>query len=243
MSASRKPGKLFGVGVGPGDPNLLTLRAVQVLQAVDVIFHVSGPRSRESISKNIVETIDGCAAKSEELLFSMSTDSGIRNAAVTAAAERVAAVLREGKDCAFATIGDPLIYSTFSYLLREVRDLVADVPVEVVPGITAFQAAAAAWKNPLAEDEEVLTVVPRWSTDRTHLQAVDAADTVVCLKTYRERNVVLQALRETMCPDELLYAARIGHTGEVLETDPDAVHELPIDYISLLVARRRKSHG
>ncbi|MFW5802558.1 MAG: precorrin-2 C(20)-methyltransferase [Verrucomicrobiota bacterium] len=231
-------GTLYGVGVGPGNPDLLTVRAVRVFQAVDTIFHVAGPRTRQSISKGIVESLDGCADKSIELTFSMSTDVDERRASVRSAAEQVAERLRQGRDCAFATIGDPFIYSTFSYLLRAVREICPDVAVEVIPGITAFQAAAAAWGKPLAEDEEVLTIVPRWNPDRKHVQALEAADTAVCLKTYRDRAAALQAIEDTMAPEEVLYAARVTQDDEVLEWDADSISQLPIDYLSLTIARR-----
>lgn len=231
-------GTLYGVGVGPGDPELLTMRAVRVFQSVDTIFHVAGPRTRQSISKGIVASLDGCAAKSIELTFSMSTNAEERQASVRSAANQVAEQLRQGSDCAFATIGDPFIYSTFSYLMRAVRALCPDAPVEVVPGITAFQAAAAAWGKPLAEDEEVLTVVPRWNPDRRHVQALEAADTAVCLKTYRDRAVAMQAIEDAMAPEDVLYAARVTQDDQVLEWDPATISHLPIDYLSLTIARR-----
>lgn len=231
-------GTLYGVGVGPGNPDLLTVRAVRIFQTVDTIFHVAGPRTRQSISKRVVESLEGCADKSVELTFSMSTDAEARHASVRAAADQVVERLRQGRNCAFATLGDPFIYSTFSYLLRAVRAICPDVSVQVIPGITAFQAAAAAWGKPLAEDEEVLTIVPRWNPDRKHVQALEAADTAVCLKTYRDRAAALQAIEDTMAPEDVLYAARVTQDDEVLEADPEAIPQLPIDYLSLTIARR-----
>ena len=236
-------GHFYGVGLGPGDPDLLTLRAAKILRNVDVIFHVAGPRSGHSISRMIVTTIEGSDDKSEELVFSMSTNERVRREKVQDAAERVCAVLREGRDCAFATIGDPLIYSTFSYLQREVCRRLPEIAVTVVPGVTAYQAAAADWGKPLAEDNDVLTVVPRWQSDKRRLHALAAADTVVCLKTYRDRAEVFDALRSTLAPEEMLYAARVGHRDEVLETDPEKISALPVDYLSLLVARRHSVDG
>ncbi|MFA4943914.1 MAG: precorrin-2 C(20)-methyltransferase [Lentisphaeria bacterium] len=236
--AGEKLGRLWGVGLGPGDPQLLTLRAVEALKSAQVIFHVAGPHSRESVSERIVAAVTGCAAKSRPLLFSMSTAAAVRRAAVRAAAEEVAAAMRNGQDCAFATIGDPLVYSTFTYLQREIRQLLPAAVIEVVPGITCFQAAAAAWGEPLVEDEEVLTLVPRWNPDRRHRQALEAADTVVCLKTYHDRATVLDALHASLNPAAILYAARVGHGDQRLETEPAAIAEQPIDYLSLVIAKR-----
>lgn len=235
-------GVFYGIGVGPGDPRLLTLRAVEVLRAVDAIFHVAGPRSRESISLKIVESVEGCREKCEELVFSMSNNEAVRAASVQRAAARIAEVLREGRSCAFATIGDPLIYSTFSYVQRVLRQLLPTVAIEVVPGITSFQAAAARSGSVLVEDEEVLTVVPRWRDDERHRAALAAADTAVALKTYHERNDALAAIERHMQPEALLYAARVGQAAERIESRLDAIRREPIDYLSLIVARRHGSH-
>ena len=238
MSANDTLGKLYGVGVGPGDPQLLTLRAVDLLCSVDVIFHVVGPRSRSSVSEQIVDSIEACTASREALVFSMATDPVERHDSVVAAAVRVVAALESGKNCAFATIGDPLIYSTFTYLQKEVQNLLPDVEIEVVPGITSFQAAAAVWGKPLVEDNEVLSVIPRWNEEGTKRGAMAAADTAILLKTYRDRSAALGAIETQMQPDEMLYAARMGLEDQVVETDPETIAGLEIEYLSLLIAKR-----
>ena len=239
MNEEQTVGTLYGVGVGPGDPGLLTMRAVEVLRKVDVIFHVAGPRSRTSISERIVASVEGRNARMEKLVFSMSTDTDERKRSVREAAQKVARALETGADCAFATIGDPLVYSTFSYLQRIVRELLPAVNICVIPGITAFQAAAAARGEPLVENNEVLTVIPRWQGPERLAAAMKDADTAVLLKTYRHRQDALDAVQSVMPDADLLYAARVGMSDEVLETSTEGISEHAIDYLSLLIAKRR----
>lgn len=235
---SEKLGILYGVGVGPGDPGLLTLRAAEVLRSVDVIFHVVGPRSRSSVSERVVTELGDCKGRREELVFSMANEPETRLASVREAARKVADALERGEHCAFATIGDPLIYSTFSYLQREVSRLLPALAVRVIPGITAFQAAAAQWGEPLVEDNEVLSIIPKWGDDEGRRAVIDAADTAVILKSYRNRNEALATMQSRMAPDHLLYAARLGLADQFLSSDAAEVIEKDIEYLSLLIAKR-----
>ncbi|MBN2233105.1 MAG: precorrin-2 C(20)-methyltransferase [Deltaproteobacteria bacterium] len=232
-------GILYGVGVGPGDPGLLTLKAAAILRAADIIFDIVGPQSTLSVSARVVDTVDNRRGRRENLLFSMSTDPAVRAEYVEKAALRVAEVLRQGLTAAVATIGDPLIYSTFGYLRRAVLELLPGVRVEIVPGITSFQAAAATRGTALVEDREVLTVIPAWDREANDHQVLEHADTAVLLKTYRSREAALKALDRHMPEARLLYAARLGLPGETVADDRETIDRLPPEYLSLLVARRR----
>jgi precorrin-2/cobalt-factor-2 C20-methyltransferase len=233
-------GILYGVGVGPGDPELLTLKAAAVLKAADVIFDIVGPQSNLSVSARVVDTVVGGRKRREGLPFSMSTDPALRAEYVERAATRVAAALRQGLNAAVATIGDPLIYSTFGYLRRVVLDLLPGLRVEIVPGITSFQAAAATRGTALVEDREVLAVIPAWDREAGDHPVLAHADTAVLLKTYRSRDAALAALERHMPGAELLYAARLGLAEETVADDRETIDQLPPEYLSLLVARRHR---
>jgi precorrin-2/cobalt-factor-2 C20-methyltransferase len=154
--------RLIGVGVGPGDPELVTLKAVRVLATAGRVFV---PVLDASDVGRAEATVRAHASheRIERLVFALNerTDSARRERHWDAAGERVAEWLREtGGTAAFATIGDPNVYSTFAYLAQTVRDLVPEVSVETVPGITAMQAMAAASGTPLVEGTEPLTLLP-----------------------------------------------------------------------------------
>ena len=202
-----------------------------------------GPRTETSVSGRIVDSVEGCRAERVELLFSMAADMAKRTADWERNAERVVRELSAGRDCAFVTIGDPLLYSTYTYLLREVRKRLPDLDVTTVPGITAFQAAAARANLPLVEDDEVLTVVPAWKEELATQGITKRPGTVVFLKTYRHRNQILEALASGTTPTTVLYAARVGLDGERIVVGTDELKALPDEYLSLLIVKQGASRN
>ncbi len=190
--------RLIGIGVGPGDPELITVKALRALRDCDVILvpatEVSGP------SAGRAETIvlAACPEVADRIVrvpFSMADRSGVtqrRAAAWQASADEAVLAFASGiRQVGFATIGDPSVYSTFSYLAAGVRDQVADLEVEVIPGITAMQGLAAASRTPLVEGDEVLALVPLKAGIETLLKVAEVADTCVAYKAGRH----LPALR------------------------------------------------
>lgn len=240
MTDTSKCGKLYGVGIGPGDPGLLTLRARDVLCSVDVVFNVAGPRSRRSISGGVVDAVEGCTARRRELIFSMAAEQSERETAWSENACLVIGEIELGNDVAFVTLGDPLIYSTFGYLRKEVLARLPQSRIEVIPGITSFQAAAALTGDALVEDREILTVIPSWDGVAPNEESLAGADTAVLLKTYKHRNRTLDLLTRSGSQRDIVYASRVGLDGQLLERNPDRVAELPPQYLSLLIAKRRK---
>jgi precorrin-2/cobalt-factor-2 C20-methyltransferase len=230
-------GTFYGVGVGPGDPSLLTLKAVEVFKSADVIFHVVGPNSDSSVSGRIVDSVEGCRAKRVELLFTMARDRATRMEAWKRHARQVAEELRAGRDCAMATIGDPMLYSTYIYVMREVMALLPEVRIVTVPGIAAYQAAASRANLPLVEDNESLVIVPALDSASAR-QAVAGADVAVLLKTYRQRAHLAEWLKETGATP-VLYAARVGCEDETLCQGEDVLARMPEQYLSLLVVKRK----
>lgn len=236
--AGGRLGHFYGVGVGPGDPRLLTQYAVEVFRKVDVIFHVTGPRSVGSVSGSVVDSIEGCRARRVELLFSMARDLAARRGDWERNADVVSEELRAGRDCAFASIGDPLVYSTFTYLLREVRRRLPDVRVTTVPGITSFQAAASRANMPLVENDETLTVIPAWKEELASAAATVRPGTTVFLKTYRHRDQILSSLKAGPTPAAVLYGARVGLKDERIAVGEAAVAAAPDEYLSLLIVKQ-----
>lgn len=240
QSRGESIGRLYGLGVGPGDPELITVKAQRILQRVQVVFHVTGPNSAASISGRIVDSVPGCHARRVELVFSMARHTADRKPAWEQNAQRVAAELRNGCDCAFVTIGDPLIYSTFTYLLREVRALLPQVSVETVPGITSYQQAAAVQNLPLAEGGQTLTIEPAPDHREHPCGESRRADCTVLLKTGRDHTALLQSIDKD---DTVLYAARLGCVDQVVTMDRRRIASLQPHYMSLMIAKRNRTDG
>ena len=155
-------GRLVGVGVGPGDPELLTIKGLRMLREADEVFvPVADTGEVGRAEATVREYLD--EGRIKRLLFALSDDMEARERNWTNAAQGVSEHLRSGKTCAFATIGDPNVYSTFTYLARAVREIEPDVEVETVPGITALQDLASRSGTVLLEGDERLALYDAWA--------------------------------------------------------------------------------
>lgn len=230
-------GTLYGVGVGPGPMEYLTLKAVEVLRSVDVVFTVVGPKTKSSVSRAVVEELGSLSGEIVDLQFSMSRDADVRHCAVVENAHIIEEYLKAGKNCAFATIGDPMIYSTFGYVMKFLQQNSPELSIEVIPGITSFAALAARSKSILVEDTEELRIVPGF--DKTSAEDIEfqPGTTTALMKLYRNRETILDRIGNDDDYD-ILYGARLGLDEEKIHRDMERVRELPPEYLSMLVVKR-----
>lgn len=231
-------GKLYGVGIGPGDPGLVTLRGAELLRAVDVIFTVVSPNASYSVSRAVVEALGPLRGEIHTLSFSMARDAAVRSAQVTANAEAVIDALRAGKDCVFATLGDTMTYSTFGYVLPIIEAALPGLAVEVVPGITSFATLAARSRRVLVENGEMLRVVPTFRAEQADSLDFPEKSATVLLKTYRSRAALWKRL-EREKNVEVLYGERLGMDGEYLCADREEMEARPSEYLSLVLVKKR----
>jgi precorrin-2/cobalt-factor-2 C20-methyltransferase len=240
-------GLLVGVGVGPGDPELVTVKALRTLRDADAILVPVLDTGEAGRAETIVRAHLGDDPRVRRAVFALNDRGGVtprRAAAWDAAARTAVDLLRDGADTvAFATIGDPNLYSTFTYLARTVRDLAPGTRIETVPGITAMQDLAARSGTVLAEGDEPLTLLPlagRRPGARDLLRAaLRGAGTVVAYKFGSRTAAVRADLRESGRLESAVYGARLGLDGERVA----AAAELdgPAPYLSTLIAPARRT--
>lgn len=225
-----KAGILYGVGVGPGDPENMTLKAVRILKEADVIA-APGNDVRESAAYRIaLQAVPELEEK--ELLpvfMPMTPDRKKTEQAHRKGAALLEKVLAEGKTAAFVTLGDPTVYSTFSYLEALVRSDGYDT--RYISGVTSFCAAAAALKEPLAEWQEPLHIIP--AVHRTP-EGMLWDGSCVMMKSGRRMKEVKEILKS--CGRRAVMAENVGMPGEKLY---GSVEEIPDDagYFSLIISR------
>lgn len=230
-------GTLYGIGVGPGAPDLLTLRAVRVLGQVDVILAAASPRNDYSCALETVRPHLAPRVRLLRLEFPMTRDVSALRTAWDKAARQTLEVLESGENAAFLTIGDPLIYSTFGYLWRTLRTLASEVRVEIIPGITSFQAAAARSGMILCEGTESLRIIPGINSQEELTKELVGADTAVILKAYRNFPAICEALRQSRRDAEVCLASQVEQPEEKLLQDLESLEDTP-PYMSLIISRK-----
>jgi precorrin-2/cobalt-factor-2 C20-methyltransferase len=226
--------------MGPGDPDLVTVRAVRVLRDADIVFVPVLDAADTGRAEATVRAHAG-HDRIERLVFAMSHASK-RHRHWDDAGERVAWWLRStGGTAAFATIGDPNVYSTFTYLAQTVVSLVDGVEVETVPGITAMQALSAASGVPLVEGTERLTLLPLARDGVDGLRgALDSDGSVVVYKAGRHLPAVAAVVRDA--GRDAVLGEHLGLPGERVASLSDV--DGPVPYLStVLVPAKRSERG
>ena len=234
--------RLVGVGVGPGDPELVTVKGVRVLQDADlVVVPVMDPHEQGRAEATVRAHVTHDRLR--RLVFALDDRGGPtaqRLSAWEAAADAVAQQLREhGGTVAFATIGDPNVYSTFTYLADAVRERVPAVQVETVPGITAMQDLAARSGTVLCEGTESLALLPLTAGVEAFEEALTHFDSVVAYKGGRHMPAVLEVLRRHDRLDGAVYGAALGLPDEQVGAAVEAPADAP--YLSTVVVPARRT--
>jgi precorrin-2/cobalt-factor-2 C20-methyltransferase len=224
---------LYGVGVGPGDPELLTIKAIRVIESVLV---VAGPVARlddESCALNIITDILKPDQIVIKLHFPMIRDLSERIKKRRAAALLLVEYLADGKDVAFITEGDPLLHSTFGYILEHLPE---DIQVEVIPGVSSIMAASADAKMPLVQANETLAVIPMTRDNITELeQVLQNFDTIVLMKVYRVLDQIIALLDKLDLLEKAILVERASHVESRVITNFRALNGRQVHYFSLLI--------
>ncbi len=242
---NRKLGKLYGVGVGPGDPELITLKALRVLKEVSYVFTASSAKNEYSLSSRTVEAHVQDKNRLISLNFSMLKDRGIRKEYWKKNSETVLEKLREGLDVAFVTVGDPMTYSTFGYLMKTILEMEPEVKIEIVPGITSYQAAAAASRTVLSENNENLLImsgVEGIDLLRESPGFLKNLDNIVVLKVYRKYSSIIKNLKALGLLDRSILVSNCTLASETICTDLTTIEEKKDNhppYFSLMLIKKK----
>ncbi|HZK25367.1 MAG TPA: precorrin-2 C(20)-methyltransferase [Oscillospiraceae bacterium] len=231
----------YGIGVGPGDSGYLTKTAIDALAASQVVCVPKSKAERESVALQTAQPYLAAEVLIEELLFPMTRDTVVLAQHWREAASRVAQLLTEHSVVSFLTIGDPLLYSTFSYLLQFLRKLTPTVKTEIIPGISSINAAAALLQVPLLENDERMAVIPVPVGQEEFVELTRYVDTVVLLKVSAAYDETLALLEKTGFNQEVYLVSRVGGKDEFWTNDPFAYRGQAVDYLSLLIAKRRRN--
>jgi precorrin-2/cobalt-factor-2 C20-methyltransferase len=239
MSDAISMGRIYAVGVGPGDPELLTRKAERILREVGVVCTPAASPLDSSRALSIVEGfLDRDRQEVIIQVFPMRMDqTGLEEFWETAAAV-VAEKAMQGTDVAFITIGDPFLYSTFLYLYSIFREKYPDIPLEVVPGISSINAAAIASGVPLGMASERIAIIPAAFEQENLRKTLEEFDTIVLMKMSRVFDGIYEMLVELGLERKTVYVSRVGTPEQHVVSDLATLVGKKLDYLSLLIVKK-----
>ncbi|MDR2442628.1 MAG: precorrin-2 C(20)-methyltransferase [Deltaproteobacteria bacterium] len=234
-----KAGTLYGIGVGPGDPDLITVMATKILGEVEEIFTASSSANEDSLAAKIASPYIKPGAKTTKLSFPMTSDRKLLESAWDENAAIVAKCLNAGRSAAFLTLGDCLTYSTYSYLLRHLYRLSPEAKVVSIPGVTSYQLAAAKLNRPLVIGRETLAILGGSAQDSELDFLSQKFDNLVLLKSYRDTNVMIDKLKSLGLAQKSALCANLSLIGETIIDGLDGEVKVPESYFSLILVNTR----
>lgn len=235
-----KIGTLYGLGVGPGDPELITVKAFRLLQQSPVIAYPKKRMGSKSYAHQIAEMYVKPAPDKEMLglVFPMTRDPEILEREWTNTVQIVWERLSAGKDVAFVTEGDPLFYSTFIHMMRGMQEAHPEVPIVTIPGVSSFLGAAARFNLPLADGDEQIGIIPATEDRDAMRRAIEGHDTVIFLKVAKVLPMIIGLLKELGLADKAAVATKVTSSEEMVWTDMRELERAELGYLTLMVVKK-----
>ncbi|MBT5200978.1 MAG: precorrin-2 C(20)-methyltransferase [Thaumarchaeota archaeon] len=236
---------LIGIGVGPGDVDLLTVKAVKAIHNADIIMCPASKEERPSIALSVIDSIIDKSKNQEiiKLIFPMTKDKDILEASWKKNAKIMAETVLKGKNVVYITVGDPYLYSTWIYMHRDLKEKYPDMDISVVPGIVSIFSFASKVGVSVAEGAEKVAIIPSCYDLSSVKEIAKHSESMIFLKDGRYFDQVIDVLKESGFPDNSLFAI-----GQDLGTDHEIIRKLTLGevnddtlttkYFSILVVKR-----
>lgn len=236
---------LYVVGIGPGDPELLTLKAVRLLKETPCVIVPKGSQEGSSLALSIAQSaVDLSQKETIEVHFPMvkTKDTGTStelNAKWSDASETILNALRKHSQVVFITLGDPSIYSTFFYVYKRLTSKMVDLVVKFIPGVSSINASACEASVPLTLGDEKMVVIPATYADEQITSLLQDCDTLVLMKTHRVFDRIVALLEKHGLLEKAIYVCRAGMKDQKILKDLRMVKETDLDYFSMIIVRKK----
>jgi precorrin-2/cobalt-factor-2 C20-methyltransferase len=228
-------GTLYGIGVGPGDPELITLKGIRILQSAPVVAFPAGLDDRPGIAQQIITNLVHPHQTQIALDFPYVQDAAVLAAAWQQSAETVWRYLIQGNDVAFVTEGDVSFYSTFTYLAQTLQQAHSHLRVQMVPGVCSPMAAASALGKPLTIRNQQLMVLPALYAVADLETALDCADVVVLMKVKSVYEQVWKILQQRNLLTSSAVVEWASHPGQIIYDNLSDRPCLTLSYFSVMI--------
>ena len=236
---------LIGIGVGPGDVELLTVKAAKAIQNADIIMCPASNEDRPSIALSVVSPIidKSLNQKIVKLIFPMTKDKDVLEDTWKRNAKIMAETVLTGKNVVYLTVGDPYLYSTWIYMHKDLKENYPDIDISVIPGIVSIFTFASKVGVSIAEGAEKVAIIPSCYDLSSVKEIAKHSESMIFLKDGRYFDKVIEVLKESGFPDNSIFAI-----GQDLGTENEIVRKMTLGevndsslttkYFSILVIKR-----
>jgi len=236
---------LIGIGVGPGDPELLTVKAVKAIHNADIIMCPASNEDRPSIALSVVSSIIDKSKNQKiiKLIFPMTKDKDVLEQTWKRNAKIMAETVLTGKNVVYLTVGDPFLYSTWIYMHKDLKENYPDMNISVIPGIVSIFTFAAKVGVSVAEGAEKVAIIPSCYDLSSVKEIAKHSESMIFLKDGRYFDQVIKVLKESGFPDDSIFAI-----GQDLGTKNEIIRKMTLGevndetlttkYFSILVVKR-----
>ena len=237
--------ELICVGCGPGDPELLTVKAVNAIKNADVIMCPTSKEGKPSIALSVVSSLIDKTQNQEiiKLIFPMTKDKDVLESTWKRNAKIMAEKVLSGKNVVYLTIGDPYLYSTWIYMHREIETNHPELKISVIPGIVSMFTFASKIGVSIAEGAEKVAIIPSCYDLTSVKEIAKHSESMIFLKDGRYFDQVIKVLKESGFPDDSIFAI-----GQDLGTENEIIRKMTLGevndgtlttkYFSILVVKR-----
>ncbi|WP_240374508.1 precorrin-2 C(20)-methyltransferase [Bacillus piscicola] len=236
-------GKIIGVGVGPGDPELLTIKAYRALKEADVVAYPKKRRGANSYAYKIIEPYADVMKESLGLVFPMTKEIDVLEKEWNRIADELYEHVEEGKDVAFVTEGDPMLYSTFIHLWRTMNKKFPEVEITSIPGISSVTAVASRLMIPLADGDDWTAIIPATEDREKMKEALLQHDGVIFIKVAKVLPMMIELLEELGLAQSAAVATKVTSEDEWVWRNMDELKTAELEYLTLMMVRKEKKEA
>lgn len=230
-------GIFYGIGVGPGDPELLTVKAINTLKKINAVIAPKTEKKSGSLALSIVEKYLTSEVEIIFQTFPMVKDFAESKIIFENNKQEILNLIRAGKNVAFLTLGDPMFYSTYIYVFQLLKE--CDVEIETIPGVPAFLAISSYIGRPLTFGNDILTVIPATADKEKISAALKISDTTVLMKVYKNFPEIVEMLDAEKMLDNAVLVSRCGLENEKILDDLKNHKDEKMNYLSTILTDKK----
>ena len=231
-------GIFYGIGVGPGDPELLTVKAIKAIEQVDVLIAPKTEKKEGSVALTIAKPYLKDEVKIIYQVFPMVKDFAQNSQELWETnKQEIISLLQAGKNVAFLTLGDPMFYGTYIYIFRLLKE--EGINIQTIPGVPAFAAIGSKVAYPIVDGDDILSIIPATASQENIEKALAASDNAVLMKVYKNANEIIDLLEKNDMAQQAILVSRVGLDGEKVITDLQSHKDEKLNYLSTILTRKK----